>query len=118
MVYSEFDEFTRDAELLVMSPESFDYVEGFVFVNSDDPVNGWPSVPLDSNHSFDPTHLPTNTGPVLYCLEVALHYHNHDHPSTVNMVILSISKPFLFTLSFRSRNIFIMATLFKVFNFI
>nr|XP_016498454.1 PREDICTED: cytokinin dehydrogenase 7-like isoform X2 [Nicotiana tabacum] len=87
VVYSEFDEFTRDAELLVMSPESFDYVEGFVFVNSDDPVNGWPSVPLDSNHSFDPTHLPTNTGPVLYCLEVALHYHNHDHPSTVNMMV-------------------------------
>ncbi|MCE0481033.1 Cytokinin dehydrogenase 7 [Datura stramonium] len=87
VVYSEFDEFTRDAELLVMSQESFNYVEGFVFVNSSNPVNGWPSVPLDSNQSFDPTHLPKSAGPVLYCLEVALHYSNHDKPSTVNTVV-------------------------------
>lgn len=81
VVYSEFDEFTRDAELLITSQESFDYVEGFVFVNSDDPVNGWLSVLLDSNQAFDPTHLPKKTGPVLYCLEVALHYNNnHDDP--------------------------------------
>ncbi|XP_060208580.1 cytokinin dehydrogenase 7 isoform X2 [Lycium barbarum] len=91
VVYREFDEFTHDAELLVMSQESFNYVEGFVFVNSDDPVNGWPSVPLDSKQSFDPTHLPKKTGPVLYCLEVALHYSNnpdhHPSTSTVNMVV-------------------------------
>jgi len=96
VVYSEFDEFTHDAELLITSQESFDYVEGFVFVNSDDPVNGWLSVLLDSNQAFDPTHLPKKTGPVLYCLEVALHYNNnHDDPF---MVILSISKLFHFTL--------------------
>lgn len=106
MVYSEFDEFTHDAELLITSQESFNYVEGFVFVNSDDPVTGWPSVPLNSNQSFDPTLLPNKTGPVLYYLEVALHYNNHDDPSTVNMVNLSISKLFhrtprpLFTFAF------------------
>ncbi|KAJ8542151.1 hypothetical protein K7X08_017017 [Anisodus acutangulus] len=87
VVYSEFDEFTRDAELLIMSQESFNYVEGFVLANSDDPVNGWPSVPLDSNQTFDPTQLPKHTGPVLYCLEVALHYSNHDDPSTVNKMV-------------------------------
>lgn len=88
MVYSEFSEFTRDAELLVTRAEgdSFDYVEGFVFVNSDDPVNGWPSVPLDSEHSFDPTRIPRTAGPVLYCLEVALHYKSEDPASTVDMV--------------------------------
>ncbi|CAA2990522.1 cytokinin dehydrogenase 7 [Olea europaea subsp. europaea] len=76
VVYSEFSEFSRDAELLVTQSEgdSFDYVEGFVFVNSDDPVNGWPSVPLDANHPFDSTRIPRNAGPVLYCLEVALHH--------------------------------------------
>ncbi|KAM4130280.1 hypothetical protein ACJW30_01G088600 [Castanea mollissima] len=87
VVYSEFEEFTRDAEFLVTQQDgdSFDYVEGFVFVNSDDPANGWPSVPLASNHGFDPTRIPKTAGSVLYCLEVALHYRNTDHPSTVDM---------------------------------
>ncbi|KAM3397233.1 cytokinin dehydrogenase 7 isoform X1 [Capsicum galapagoense] len=87
VVYSEFDEFTRDAELLIMSEESFNYVEGFVIVNSDNPVTGWPSVPLASNQSFDPTHLPKKTGPVLYFLELALHYNKHDDSSTVNTLV-------------------------------
>lgn len=81
LVYAEFDEFTRDAELLVSlkeERESFDYVEGFVFVNSDDTVNGWPSVPLDPAQVFDPAHLPQTAGSVLCCLEVALHYNNSD----------------------------------------
>ncbi|KAI3468062.1 hypothetical protein Pfo_024725 [Paulownia fortunei] len=87
VVYSEFSEFTRDAELLVTrgDGDSFDYVEGFVFINSDDPVNGWLSVPLASRQSFDPTLIPRTAGPVLYCLEVALHYNNEDPPSTVDM---------------------------------
>ncbi|KAI3454179.1 hypothetical protein Pfo_010842 [Paulownia fortunei] len=84
VVYSEFREFTRDAELLVTREEgdSFDYVEGFVFVNSDDPVNGWPSVPLNPDQPFEPTRMNA-AGPVLYCLELALHYKNEDPPSTV-----------------------------------
>lgn len=89
LVYSEFDEFTRDAEFLVSQPQgdSFDYVEGFVFVNSNDPVNGWPSVPLDPDQVFDPDSLPPNSGSVLYCLEVILHFDHHDDPSTVNWVV-------------------------------
>lgn len=87
-MYAEFEEFTRDAELLVTRQEedAFDYVEGFVFVNTDDPANGWPSVPLDRDQAFDPTRIPRNAGSVLYCLEVALHYRNTDHPTTVDMV--------------------------------
>ncbi|XP_021890721.1 cytokinin dehydrogenase 7 [Carica papaya] len=93
VVYAEFDDFTRDAEFLVTRPdgESFDYVEGFVFVNSDDPVNGWPSVPLDLDldldHGFDPTRIPRTAGSVLYCLEVALHFRNGDHSSDVDTVV-------------------------------
>ncbi|KAJ9168159.1 hypothetical protein P3X46_019718 [Hevea brasiliensis] len=92
VVYSEFEEFTRDAEWLVTLPEgkSFDYVEGFVFVNSDDPVNGWPSVPLDPDQGFDQTAIPPTAGSVLYCLEVALHYQNSDHPSAVDTVVKSL----------------------------
>ncbi|KAK4422186.1 Cytokinin dehydrogenase 7 [Sesamum alatum] len=86
VVYSGFSEFTRDAELLVTQSEgnSFDYVEGFVFVNGDDPVNGWPSVSLNPDQPFDPTRLPTNAGPVLYCLELALHYKNVDPSSAID----------------------------------
>ncbi|KAL0297178.1 UNVERIFIED_CONTAM: Cytokinin dehydrogenase 7 [Sesamum radiatum] len=86
VVYSEFSEFTRDAELLASRGEgnSFDYVEGFVFVNSDDPVNGWPSMPLNPDQPFDPTRMTPNAGPILYCLEVALHYKNEDPPSAID----------------------------------
>ncbi|XP_057799732.1 cytokinin dehydrogenase 7 [Salvia miltiorrhiza] len=89
MVYTEFSDFTRDAESLVTRPDgdSFDYVEGFVFVNSDDPVNGWPSVPLDRYGSFDSARISSSAGPVLYCLEVALHYKNEDSPSTVDTTV-------------------------------
>lgn len=89
LVYSNFDEYTNDAEFLVSrseSDESFDYVEGFVFTNNDDPVNGWQSVPLNSDQIFDPTLVPCYAGPVLYCLEVALHYSKSDEPSAVDMV--------------------------------
>ncbi|KAF8401077.1 hypothetical protein HHK36_014380 [Tetracentron sinense] len=80
VVYSEFEEYARDAEFLVSLPEgeSFDYVEGYAFVNSNDPVNGWASVPLRSDQGFDPSKIPRDAGPVLYCLEVALHYRNSD----------------------------------------
>lgn len=95
LVYAEFDEFTRDAELLVNlkeKSESFDYVEGFVFVNSDDTVNGWPSVTLDPAQVFDPAHLPQTAGLVLYCLEVVLHYDNSDPPSAVDAVVNRLLK--------------------------
>lgn len=90
VVYSEFDEFSQDAELLITQPEgeSFDYVEGFVFVNNDDPVNGWPSVLLDPDQSFNPSFISRsgNPNPVLYCLEVALHYSKGNCSSTVDTV--------------------------------
>ncbi|GAB4854538.1 Cytokinin dehydrogenase 7 [Ancistrocladus abbreviatus] len=90
LVYGEFDEFTRDAEILVTQRDkgdSFDYVEGFVFVNSDDPINGWPSVPLNSNQWLDPGRIPAAAGSVLYCLELVLHYQNDEHPSSVDAVV-------------------------------
>ncbi|KOM48835.1 hypothetical protein LR48_Vigan07g253900 [Vigna angularis] len=88
VVYSEFEDYTRDAEWLVTREGyGFDYVEGFVFVNSDDPCNGWPTVPTGPNQRFDPARLPSTAGPVLYCLELALHYRNEDYPSAVNMEV-------------------------------
>ncbi|XP_010535754.1 PREDICTED: cytokinin dehydrogenase 7-like [Tarenaya hassleriana] len=85
VVYAEFDEFTRDAEWLVSQEgESFDYVEGFVFVNGEDSINGWPTVPLDPEDWFDSDRIPRSAGSVLYCLEVALHYRDSDRKSTVD----------------------------------
>lgn len=75
VVYASFADYAADAEWLVTRPphEAFDYVEGFAFVRSDDPVNGWPTVPIPDGAHFDASLLPANAGPVLYCLEVALY---------------------------------------------
>ncbi|KAL5230490.1 hypothetical protein ABZP36_029266 [Zizania latifolia] len=79
VVYASFADYASDAEWLVTRPanEAFNYVEGFAFVRSDDPVNGWPSVPIPGGARFDPSLLPAGAGPVLYCLEVALYQHHH-----------------------------------------
>ncbi|KAK9131362.1 hypothetical protein Sjap_011849 [Stephania japonica] len=90
LVYTEFSAFAGDAEFLVTQPESnsFDYVEGFVFVNSDDPVNGWPSVPIGSGQVFDQAEIPRTAGPVLYCLELVLHYKNKgDDSASVDKIV-------------------------------
>jgi cytokinin dehydrogenase len=78
VVYEKFEEYSGDAERLVTrtGPDAFDYVEGFAFVNSSDPVNGWPSVPFPSGPSFEPGKIPVGAGPVLYCLEVAVHFND------------------------------------------
>jgi cytokinin dehydrogenase len=78
VAYDKFEEYSADAERLVnrTRSEAFDYVEGFAFVNSSDPVNGWPSVEFRSGPSFDSGKVPVGSGPVLYCLEVAVHFNN------------------------------------------
>ncbi|KAJ3695572.1 hypothetical protein LUZ60_000949 [Juncus effusus] len=78
VVYDKFEEYSADAERVAnrTEPFDFDYVEGFAFVNSDDPVNGRPSVPIQRGSSFDSGLIPAEAGQVLYCLEVAVHY-NH-----------------------------------------
>ncbi|KAH9317844.1 hypothetical protein KI387_019613, partial [Taxus chinensis] len=79
VVYADFEDFRADQGMLISLPEvkSFDYVEGFVLANNNDPINGWPSVPLSLTYSFDTKLIPDTAGPILYCLEVALHY-DHD----------------------------------------
>ncbi|MBA0555209.1 hypothetical protein Golob_014263 [Gossypium lobatum] len=105
VVYTEFDEFTRDAEFLVSRDdgESFDYVEGFVFCNNDDPVNGWPSVPLDPVHGFNQGIIPQTGASVLYCLEVAFHYQKDDHPSNVDKAVAGLLKPLRFVEGLKSQ---------------
>ena len=87
VVYGRFEDYKLDAESLVTQPETdaFDYIEGFAFVNSDDPVNGYGSVPLSPGSVFDARRVPSGSGPVLYCLEVALHYQQGDNVDKVIM---------------------------------
>ncbi|EEC83684.1 hypothetical protein OsI_29488 [Oryza sativa Indica Group] len=65
VVYASFADYAADAEWLVTRPphEAFDYVEGFAFVRSDDPVNGWPTVPIPDGAHFDASLIPDNAGP-------------------------------------------------------
>lgn len=87
MVYTDFEAYSKDAESLVTrNGKSFDYVEGFMFVNNDDPVNGWPSVLIDSTHEFYPKKVQKIDEDVLYCLEMVLHYNRTDHFSTIDLV--------------------------------
>lgn len=81
-----FEDYKEDAELLVSrpKPEAVDYIEGFAFLNSDDPVNGYGSIPLSPGRLFHPVRLPPGSGPVLYCLEVAIHYQQGDSVDEVN----------------------------------
>ncbi|CAN1217215.1 Cytokinin dehydrogenase 7 [Linum perenne] len=89
MVYAEFEDFTGDAERLVTQAvkESFDYVEGFAFVNSDSPADGWPSVPLDKMTTISIDHTQFHGHRLLYCLEVGLHFRHGDPPSTIDLVV-------------------------------
>ncbi|XP_031386261.1 cytokinin dehydrogenase 7-like [Punica granatum] len=92
LVYTDFDEFTQDAESLVTAPEgqSFDYIEGIVVVNGDDPFNGWPSVPLHPNQTFNSDLIPQSAGPMLYCLEVTLHYKKYDSRTAIDVTVDSL----------------------------
>lgn len=99
VVYAEFAEYAEDAEWLVSRAaaeggDEFDYVEGFAFVNADDPVNGWDSVPLVPGQRFDRARLPPGPGPgpILYCLEVALHYSVRDPLDGIDKVNRKLKK--------------------------
>ena len=96
VVYASFADYAADAEWLVTRPseQAFDYVEGFAFVRSDDPVNGWPSVPIPGGAHFEPSLLPAGSGPVLYCLEVALYQHRHQQPDDVDEVGKNKDSPY------------------------
>lgn len=81
VVYRVFEEYARDTEWLVTRPasEGFDYMEGFAFLNdADDPVSGWSSVPIPAGTAVDPAKIPAEPSPILYCLELALHYDHRE----------------------------------------
>eukprot|EP01018_Ginkgo_biloba_P007585 Gb_22886 [translate_table: standard] len=98
VVYSDFEDFRTDQELLISLPDgkTFDYVEGFVLANSDDPINGWHSVPMSFNSSFDSQLIPNTAGTMLYCLEVAFNYDHTTDFKALNKKIESMLAPLRF----------------------
>lgn len=76
LVYWKLQDFMHDHELLISLPpeQTFDYIEGLVVVNANDSINGWPSIPLLPNQSFDTSLIPSTAGPLLYAIEVARYY--------------------------------------------
>mgnify|MGYP000583110603 CR=1 FL=1 len=142
LVYTDFKAFTKDQEHLITMANGnnknsskinnanwdssagslgFDYVEGFVVANSNDPVNGWPTV-LFSDHTdsssdsssssksfnniFDPRLIPgSSAAPVLYCLEIAKYYKSTDKLNRIDQVKYVIC--IIAIASFSSRSIFI-----------
>lgn len=81
LVYTDFKDFTQDQERLISNRSAgFDYVEGFVVTNNNDPAAGWAQVPLPEGAFFNHRLLPTNAGPMLYCLEVAKYFNPCDAP--------------------------------------
>ncbi|GAA0153117.1 oxidase [Lithospermum erythrorhizon] len=61
VLYSDFETFTSDQEHVISSPDSFDYVEGFVIIN--------------------------RTGKTLFCLEIAKYSYRHQDSESINQII-------------------------------
>lgn len=89
VLYADFKDFTRDQESLVQG-KAFDYVEGFVVANSNDPVNGWTQAVLPESATLDYRLIPASAGPVLYCLELAKYYSAAENSTIEQGVAISL----------------------------
>ncbi|KAH6794579.1 cytokinin oxidase/dehydrogenase 1 [Perilla frutescens var. hirtella] len=75
-LYSDFSTFINDQERLISSPNSFDYVEGFVVINRTGLLNNWRS----SFNPRDPVQANqfSSEGRILFCLELAKYFDLED----------------------------------------
>ncbi|KAK2443442.1 cytokinin dehydrogenase [Trifolium repens] len=84
VLYSELSTFTKDQEHLISLENTFDYIEGFVIINSTGILDHWRS-------SFDPkdpllASQFNSDGRTLYCLEMAK-YFNPDEAEVMNQCV-------------------------------
>jgi len=88
-VYSDFQVFRRDQEMLISKMEdqlhAFDVVEGFVVMNNQDPINGLKSVPFSPDADQAVSAMSSSMLPavaaassVLYYLEAVVGYNLAD----------------------------------------
>jgi len=85
-LYTDFATFKADQELLISAGKPFDYVEGFVVVNEENPINGWSSVPFIRSE-ITAAMIPAHAGAVMYCLEVTKAYSVSDLESLDQVIM-------------------------------
>ncbi|CAI9102904.1 OLC1v1001275C2 [Oldenlandia corymbosa var. corymbosa] len=84
VLYSDFSAFTRDQEYLISAENTFDYIEGFVYINRTDVLNNWrlsftPDDPIEASKFI-------SDGRILYCLELAKNFNPDNKADTINQV--------------------------------
>ncbi|KAG8079042.1 hypothetical protein GUJ93_ZPchr0007g5995 [Zizania palustris] len=72
VLYSDFEAFTEDQEMLITAEKTFDYIEGFVIINRTGVLNTWRT----SFKPQDPVQASQfqSDGRVLYCLELTKNF--------------------------------------------
>ncbi|XP_066307932.1 cytokinin dehydrogenase 4-like [Miscanthus floridulus] len=99
VLYSDFESFTEDQEMLIMAENSFDYIEGFVIINRTGILNNWrasfkPQDPVQASHF-------QSDGRVLYCLELTKNFNSEDADIMEQEVTVLLSR-----LRFRQSTLF------------
>ena len=82
MVHASFADYTAIAEWLEtwLPDATFIFKEGFTFVTGDDPVDGWPSMPVPGGARLDQSSRRSNTYEPQFSTEVkmiSLAIHRH-----------------------------------------
>lgn len=82
-MYTDFETFRKDQEMLISETDelnTFDYFEGFVVINNDNPINGWKSVPFIPDH-INSSMIPQDAGSVMYYIELTKSYDLQELPT-------------------------------------
>lgn len=83
MLYSDFDTFARDQELVISAENTFDYVEGLVLVNKTGLIHNWRS----SFNPQDPVKASRfiSDQRTLFCLELTKNF-NPENADEIDQV--------------------------------
>jgi hypothetical protein len=100
VLYSDFASFTEDQEALIMSEDTFDYIEGFVIINRTGILNNWRT----SFKPQDPVQASRfqSDGRVLYCLELTKNFNSDDADTMEQVSSLFPFAPEMLTCDFNS----------------
>ncbi len=77
-MYSDFEVFIWDQGMLISEMEdqlhTFDYIEGFVVMNNQDPINGLKSVPFSPDANQAVSGMSSNMLPTVAAASSVLYY--------------------------------------------
>lgn len=87
--YDDLGAFTRDQELLVSTPDSVDYVEGFMVLNERSLHSS--SIAFPASVDFSPDFGTRSSPRIYYCVEFAVHHH-HGYQQQSQAAVEAISR--------------------------